>query len=142
MVRNTNLIVEVGNLCRNMDVSYTSKGTAIGSFAIAVNDITKKGEEYVPSVSFFEVRLFGKITESLQPFLKKGVKVCVTGSLHQNRWEKDGKKYSAIEIRASSVELLSSAKSDGQDGQKSDAEAEQPPMEDYEPLPDDERVPF
>ena len=145
MVRNTNITVAVGNLCNHMEVSYTSKGTAIGSFSIAVNDIEKKDDDYVSTVSFFSVKLFGKIVETLQPYLKKGVKVCVTGKLKQNRWERDGKKFSAIEIRAEQIELLSSVKTDGQKGQNAEQGEDVPPVEDaegYMPAPDGEKIPF
>ena len=45
-------------------------------------------------------------TENLKPYLVKGQKIAVDGYLKQDRWEKDGQKFSKIQIVANSVQLL------------------------------------
>jgi single-strand DNA-binding protein len=42
----------------------------------------------------------------LKQYLKKGTQICVEGYLTQDRWEKDGKKESRLNVTAESVQLL------------------------------------
>ena len=56
-----NHVIIIGRLTKDIVLKYSSGGMAIGSFSIAVNRRTKKGEQWVEEASFFDVSLFGKI---------------------------------------------------------------------------------
>jgi single-strand DNA-binding protein len=51
------------------------------------------------------VTIWGKTAENLKPYLTKGRRVIISGYLKQDRWEKDGQKYSRIGIVADTVQL-------------------------------------
>lgn len=95
-----NAVEIIGRLTRDFEVGYTSGGVAIGKMTLAVNHM-KKDE-----VSFLETKVFGKLADNLKPYLLKGKQVAVSGFLKQERWEKDGQKYSRVIINADSVQLL------------------------------------
>lgn len=101
-MNNTNLTIQIGNLIADPELSMTPSGTAICKFSIAVND--DYGDK--TDVSFFNVVTWNKIAETCNTYLNKGSKVCITGKLKQDRWEKDGQKYSKINIVANKVEFL------------------------------------
>lgn len=100
-------VVLVGRLTREMDLSYTQGGMAIGKMSLAVNRRVKKNEQWVDEASFFDATVFGKHAENLKQWLTKGRQVAVAGTLKQDRWvSKDGKKSSRIVIIADSVQFL------------------------------------
>lgn len=101
-----NTIVIVGNLTKDMELKYTSSGTAIGKFSIAVNEREKKGDTWETVASFFNVTIFGKMAESLRQYLVKGKQIGVEGSLKQNRWEGDNGPRSEVVIIADNIQLL------------------------------------
>lgn len=113
----TNHVVLIGRLTRDLgdderSFAYTASGTARANVSIAVNRSAKRGEEWVDEVSYFDITIWGKTAENLKPYLLKGKQIAVSGYLKQDRWEKDGQKFSKVGIVADSVQLLG-GKSDG-----------------------------
>ena len=108
-----NHVVLVGRLTKDMELAYLQSGSAIGTFSLAVGRTYKDGKgQKVDDVSYIDVKLFGKVAETLKQFLTKGKQIAVTGSIKQDRWEKDGQKHSKISILANTVQLLG-GKSEG-----------------------------
>ena len=68
----------------------------------------------------------GKDCGNIKPYLHKGKQVAIDGYLDQQRWEKDGKKFSKVVIVADSVQLLGG----NENAQQS---APQQPAEGYAP---------
>ena len=114
-----NHVIIIGRLTKDIVLKFTSGGMAIGSFSIAVNRRTKKGEQWVEEASFFDVSLFGKSAEGLAQYLTKGKQVAVEGELRQDRWQQDGQNRSKVYISANNVQLLGGNDAKGQ--QKQDA---------------------
>ena len=106
MANDLNCVFIVGRLTRDMEVKYTGGGMAIGKFSLAVNRKKKSGEQWVDEASFFDVTCFGKTAENLSQYMTKGKQVGVDGSLHQDRWEKDGQNHSRVVINADNIQLL------------------------------------
>jgi single-strand DNA-binding protein len=104
-----NHVITIGRLTRDIserDFAYTTGGTARLNLSIAVNRSVKKNGAWTDSVSFFDVTVWGKTAENIKPYLHKGKQIAVEGYLDQQRWEKDGQKYSKVEIIANNVQLL------------------------------------
>ena len=106
-----NKSILIGNLTRNLsdderNFSYTSNGTARASVSIAVNRSVKKGDNWEDEVSYIDVTIWGKTAENLKPYLTKGQKIAVEGYLKQDRWEKDGQKFSKLSVIAEKVQLV------------------------------------
>jgi len=118
-----NHVIIIGRLTKDILLKYTGGGMAIGSFSIAVNRRTKKGEQWVDEASFFDVSLFGKSAEGLAQYLTKGKQVAVEGELRQDRWQQDGQPRSKVFIAASNVQLLGGDKKTG--GQQSEYQAQE-----------------
>ena len=120
-----NHVIEIGRLTRDIserDYAYTTGGTARLNLSIAVNRSVKKNGAWTDSVSFFDVTVWGKTAENIRPYLHKGKQIAIDGYLDQQRWEKDGVKYSKVVIIADNVQLLGG----NENGQQSAPQAQQP----------------
>lgn len=116
-----NSVVIVGRLTRDAELRYLNSGTAVASISIAVNRSKKDGDQWISEANFFDVSYFGKGAEGIKPYLTKGTQIAVQGSLRQDRWEKDGQKFSRVNILADSIELLGSMSSSSQNNGNSDS---------------------
>ena len=121
MTDNNNVSIN-GRLVREAELKYASSGTAILKFSIAVNRSVKKGDKWEDEASFFDCTFFGKMAESVNQYLSKGKQVSIIGELVQNRWEKDGKQHSKVEIIVNKLQLLG-----GKDEQKQEKPSYQKP---------------
>jgi single-strand DNA-binding protein len=113
MASDINSVVLVGRLTRDAELKYTSGGTAVCKFAVAVNRRRKSNDQWIEEVSFFDIVLWGRRGEALQQYLSKGTQVAVQGELRQDRWEQNGQKRSKVEIYAQDIQLLGGGSSGG-----------------------------
>ena len=116
-----NHVIEIGRLTRDIserDFGYTTGGTVRLNLSIAVNRSEKRNGAWQDKVSFFDVTVWGKTAENIKPYLHKGKQIAIDGYLDQQRWEKDGQKFSKVVIIADNVQLLG--------GNESAPQAQQP----------------
>lgn len=98
----------MGRLVRNAETKTTSEGLFIAHFSIANNQAKKNQDgSWGETVHYFEFSLYGKRAEALAPYLLQGQLVAIEGHLIQRRWEKDGKKFSKLEIAVDDIQLVS-----------------------------------
>ncbi len=108
-----NSVTLVGRLTRDAELSYLPSGSAVAKMSLAVNRSRKEGDQWVSEANYFDVNLFGRQAESLKQYLTKGKQIAVQGSLRQDRWEKDGQKFSRVNIVANDVQLLGGRSDNG-----------------------------
>ena len=97
-----NSVILIGRVVHNIkELKYTTNNTAIMELSIAVNKNKDKA-------SFFDICVFGKLAETIKPYIVKGKQIAVQGTLEQQTWEKDSKKHSKVVIIANSIQLLGS----------------------------------
>lgn len=104
-----NKVILIGRTIHEIDersIGYTTGGTARLNISIAVNRREKRNGEWADRVSYFDVTIWGKTAENIKQYLTKGKQIAVEGYLDQQRWEKDGQKYSKVCIIADNVQLL------------------------------------
>lgn len=111
MAADLNAVTLVGRLTRDVEVTYTKSGYAVGKLAIAVNRRKKEGDSWVDEASFFDLSLFGKRAEALKSYLSKGTQIAVSGTLRQDRWQaQDGSKKSRVIVEITDLQLLGSSR--------------------------------
>lgn len=92
-----------GNLGRDAEMRYTSKGEPALSFSVAV----KAGYGQHEKSSWARCTLWGKRGESVAPYLVKGALVGVSGELAQTKFTtKDGVDQYNLDVRVNDVTLL------------------------------------
>lgn len=109
-----NHVIEIGRLVRDGEFGYITTGTAKLNICIAVNESRKGQDGWKDYPNYFDVTIWGKTAENLKPYLLKGKQVAIEGHLQQQRWEKDGQKYSKVVIIADKVELCGGHEGNGQ----------------------------
>ena len=114
----TNNVTVIGRLTKDLgsderDFGYLQNGTCFAKLSIAVNE-SKKGQDgsWQDYPNYFEVHVYGKTAENLKTYLVKGQQICVSGTLHQDRWQdkQTGNNQSKIVIKSNSVQLCGGKK--------------------------------
>ena len=102
-----NLVLLMGILTRDPELRYTSGGTAVASFGLAVNRKFKQGEEWKDEVCFVDITVWAKQGENCAEYLNKGSLAFIEGRLNYRTWEAEGgQKRSKLEVVANYVQFL------------------------------------
>lgn len=101
-----NTVALVGRVTADVKLQFTGRDMPYIFFSVAVNRNVKKGDQYEEEVSYIDCQLYGKSAEALEKWLTKGKLVSMEGSLRQNRWEKDGQKFSKLVVVVRDLQLL------------------------------------
>jgi len=124
-----NRVVVSGNLTRDPELRQAGASTVL-QLGIAVNDRKKnpQTEQWEDVPNFFDVLVWGARGESLARFLRKGMKVAVSGRLHWNQWQtSEGEKRSKVEIVADDIEFLTARDGQGAPPASTGAASYEPP---------------
>ena len=98
-----NIVALTGNITYDSELKYTTGGTAVLKFSIAVNEKYKDKEE----VAFVECVMFGTAAEKLHQYLNKGTRLNVSGSLKQDSWtDQSGNKRSKLYVRVDKIDFI------------------------------------
>lgn len=85
---NFNKVILAGNLTRDPELRYTSKGTAIARIGMALNRTWKtETGETKEEVTFVDVDAFGRQAEVIAQYMRKGRPLLVEGRLKLDQWE-------------------------------------------------------
>jgi single-strand DNA-binding protein len=106
-VLNSTVITVVGNLTDNPELRFTPSGVAMARFTVAVNprvfDKTT-GEWRDGEASFYNCTAWRQLAENTAQSLSRGIRVIVTGTIAQQRWETEqGEKRSAFAVTADAI---------------------------------------
>jgi single-strand DNA-binding protein len=112
-----NVVTLIGNLATDVDVRDVGEERKVASFLLAVDRPGQAG-----GADFIRIAAWNKQAEVCGRYLGKGKRVGVDGRLRSRSWEEpDGKRRSAVEVVANSIEFLS-----GPERAAGDAEEEVP----------------
>lgn len=108
-MKNTNIVIVVGNLTGDAELKQTATGVSYIQFSIAVNKEQYNAETkaYDKKTDYLNnLAIFGKRAEAVAPLMKKGTKLLVQGSLHSNSYEKNGTTVNSLELKVENLEFL------------------------------------
>ena len=144
-----NHIVLMGRLTRDPELRRTGSGTAVASFAIAVDrDFSGKdgGEK---ETDFIECVAWRQTGEFVSKYFSKGRMIVVSGRLQVRKWQdKDGNKQQTAEVVADNCYFGDSKREESNGsgyggGYSAPALPEYPSAQDYAMLDDDDaQCPF
>lgn len=99
----------VGRLTRDPEIRQTANGNPVGNFTIACDD--RPGPNGEKQVVFLNCTIFGKSSETLQKWFKKGNLIGVTGRLTQRKYtNRDNVQVTVTECLADRIEFVDSQK--------------------------------
>ena len=97
-----NTTTVIGRLAQDPEVRFTTGGTAVASFRLAVTNPQDKDKPH-----WIPVKCLGKTAEAVGEYLSKGNQVGVTGRLESSEWDdKEGQRHWKLEILARTVDFL------------------------------------
>lgn len=100
-----NNVILIGRLVRDPELSYTTTGTAICKFTLAVDRPARAGED--KTADFIRITVFNAQAENSNRYLKKGSKCAVNGRIQTGSYkDRDGKTVSTFDVVANNVEFL------------------------------------
>jgi single-strand DNA-binding protein len=147
-----NKVILIGNLTRDPEVKYTSGGTAIANFGMAINNTwTNKDGQKQEESTFVEIEAWERQAEMIGQYFKKGKPILVEGRLKFDQWDdkETGQKRSKLKVRLQSFSFIDSAGSAGGGGggyqSQSNAPAASTTSSSNAPaanIPEDDDVPF
>jgi len=106
-----NKVFLIGRLTKDPVITYLPSGTPVVDLTIAYNRRYRNQEgEWQEETHFFDVKAYGKSAEDWATRFSKGYMVLVEGKLVQEKWEREGKKFSKVRIVAESIRLISKPK--------------------------------
>lgn len=101
-----NRVVLVGRITHDLELKYTSTGTAVVNFSIAVNR-SYTNEQGEREADFFRCVAWRGQAENMVKYVKKGSLIGVDGKLQSNSYETpQGEKRTSIEVVADQVVFL------------------------------------
>lgn len=129
-----NVITIAGQLGKDVEIRYTPSGKAVGTFSVADSQGKDK-----PTI-WWRCQIWDKRAETLEPYLRKGQSVTVTGSITESEYtDKDGQKRKSQDIRVSDVALQGGKPEQRQSAPQKAAPAKAAPSG-FEDMDDD--IPF
>ena len=103
-----NTVQLVGRLNRDVELRFTSSGTAVGSFTIAVNRnfTNQQGER---EADFISCVIWRKAAENLANFTRKGSLIAIDGRLQTRSYDnQQGQRVYVTEVVVNNFDLLES----------------------------------
>ena len=135
-----NKVELTGNLTKDVDYQKTASGISVSRFTLAVNRKYKK-EDGTTETDFINCVAWRNTADFITKYAHKGNKVGVTGSIQTRTYDaQDGTKRYVTEVVADEVELYT-PKSENENKPKTEAQAKQEVMQNFEPIQDD-NLPF
>lgn len=116
-----NFLTIAGNLGRDAEVRHLNNGDPVASFSVGESAGKDK-----PTI-WWNCSLFGKRAEALAPYLAKGQKVTVCGTVTEREWtDKEGRPRRSMDVRVQEI-ALQGGKSEPQNRAK-DFDNDDPPF--------------
>ena len=107
-----NKVILLGNVGRDPDVRYPSRGQVIASFPFATSDrayTNSSGVQIPERTEWHNIVMWGKNAEVAERYIHKGTKLYIEGKLRTRTWEdKNAIKRYITEVYVDNFELLGS----------------------------------
>ena len=106
-----NKVILMGRLTRDPEVHYaqSKESMAIARYTLAV--YKRRAKESSQNAEFIDIVAFNKNAEFAEKYLKKGMMIALSGSLHKSIWEDAGHaKHTRIEVIVDEQYFTSSKK--------------------------------
>ena len=114
MARGVNKVILIGNLGNDPDIRYTASGAAVANISLATAESWRDKEtgDQQERTEWHRIVFFGRLTEIVGEYLRKGSQIYVEGRLQTRKWQdKEGHDRYTTEIVANVMQMLGSRSS-------------------------------
>lgn len=101
-----NITILKGRISRDPEIKTTQSGTQFARLSIAVDRVTKAGEER--KADFIPCLAWGKTAEFIGKYFTKGQEILAEGRIQTGSYEKDGRKVYTTDVVIDRVEFCGS----------------------------------
>ena len=144
-----NKVILMGRLTRDPEVRYSQgdEPMAVARYTLAVDRRGRRDDNNGQNADFISCVAFAKNAEFAEKYLKKGIKIAITGRIQTGSYnDRDGRKVYTTDVLVEDQEFAESKSSqNSQNGGNRQAPTEQPDAGDgFMNIPDgiDEELPF
>ena len=141
-----NKVILMGRLTRDPEVRYSGDhSTVVARYSLAVDRRFSRGNGDDNNTDFINIVAFGRAGEFAEKYLRKGMKVLVTGRIQTGSYtNKDGQKVYTTDVVAEDQEFCESKSTGNNDNTGSDGSPYPSPEDGFMNIPDgiEEEVPF
>lgn len=117
--KGVNKCILIGNLGADPDTRYTNSGTPICTLSLATSEswTDRQSGQKQERTEWHRVKVFGKLAEICQEYLRKGRQVYIEGSLRTDKYTgKDGIERYSTDIIANNMQMLGGPGGEGNHG--------------------------
>jgi len=106
---NYNQLSIIGHVGRDPELQYSQDGAARCRFSVAVTE--RRGQQ--DETQWFNVVAFGKLAETCNQYVRKGMAILVAGPVKLNQYTgRDGQHRASLDVIARDVQFLSRVDAD------------------------------
>jgi single-strand DNA-binding protein len=109
MARGVNKVILIGNLGADPDTRYSAGGNPVCTLSLATTDswTDKQTGQKQERTEWHRIKVFGKVAEICQEYLRKGRQIYIEGSLRTDKYTgKDGIERYTTDIIARNMQML------------------------------------
>ena len=135
-----NRVILMGRLTKNPEIKYAGKenNMAVARYTLAVNRRYKREGEQ--EADFISCVTFGKSAEFAQKYLRKGIRIVVSGRISTGNYkDKDGKTIYTTDVIVEEHEFAQNKESNPSSETEKEAGND---SDGFMNVPDDEEIPF
>ena len=135
-----NKVILMGRLTKNPEIKYagTDNDMAVARYTLAVNRRYKREGEQ--EADFISCVTFGKSAEFAQKYLRKGIRIVVSGRISTGNYkDKDGKTIYTTDVIVEEHEFAQNKESNPSSETEKEAGND---SDGFMNVPDDEEIPF
>lgn len=114
-----------GRLTKDIELKVNINGTEYCNFIIAVDRYMGKDKE--KQTDFIPCKAYGKTAVFLNTSFGKGKEIVVNGTLHRDKYEKDGEKQNYIHVLVSNAEFCGPKQEQNESTQPGNQSVSTPP---------------
>ena len=96
----------IGRLTADPQITIAQSGTKIARYKLAIN--RPKKDDGTQTADFLNCKAFGKTADFVERFLKKGIKIAVSGTLQTGSYQKDGVTHYTTDVIVNEHEFCES----------------------------------
>ena len=143
---NLNKVMLGGRLTADPELRQTNSGVMVTSVGLAVNRrFANREDAQAQQTDFFNLVAWRGMAEFISKYFRKGSSICVVGSVQVRNWtDGQGQKRTSVDVQVDEAYFVDS-KSDSQYSLANDvpyASSSKESDAKFEPLPDEEDLPF
>lgn len=105
-----NLVILLGRVGKNPEVRHLDNGNTVANFSLATSETykDKRTGEKKEETEWHNIVIWGKLSEVVEKYVKKGDLLYIEGKIKTRTWEKDGVTRYTTEILGNNIQMLGS----------------------------------